>query len=85
MNEIFKNTEKNGEIISLNTELYDKFFVQELEFRLETDPLMLGSFLSLFSSCPIEGCTVACANYSCSGDSSCPEFSCNIMCQGLFS
>jgi hypothetical protein len=52
MKKVF-NTEKNEEIISLNTDLYDDFFVQELESRLETDPLTLGlgGLLELFGDC----------------------------------
>lgn len=37
----------NAELVSLNDELYDNFFVQELEERLETDPLMIGGMLDL--------------------------------------
>jgi hypothetical protein len=33
---------KGKEMISLNGDLYNDFFVHELEQRLETDPLFLG-------------------------------------------
>jgi hypothetical protein len=74
MKDFFLNTEKNEEIISLNIGLYDEFFVQELEYRLETDPLILGGFMDLFSS---EGCFV-CSGYTnctshCTGCSDCPN------------
>jgi hypothetical protein len=45
MKKKLKNIKKTGEIISLNTDLYDEFFVQELESRLETDPLMVGELI----------------------------------------
>jgi hypothetical protein len=35
---------------SLNEKLYDDFFVQELDSRLETDPLMTGGLFDLFES-----------------------------------
>jgi hypothetical protein len=58
---------KNEEIISLNTELYDDFFVQELEVRLETDPLMLGGLMELLESCALcngySVCESHCFNY----------------------
>jgi hypothetical protein len=38
------------ELNSLNDKLYDEFFVQELEARLETDPFMTGGLLDLFDS-----------------------------------
>jgi hypothetical protein len=46
----FKKQEKSGELISLNEQLYDEFFVQELESRLETDPLMVGELLDPLTS-----------------------------------
>lgn len=39
-----KNTA--DELVSLNDELYTEFGVQELEQRLETDPLMFANLLS---------------------------------------
>ena len=42
-----KNDEKD-ELVSLNDKLYDEFYVQELEERLETDPLIVGGLLDLF-------------------------------------
>lgn len=41
-----RNREKN-EILSLNSQL-PKLFVEELEERLETDPLMIGAFMNTF-------------------------------------
>lgn len=43
-----KNDEKD-ELVSLNDKLYDEFYVQELEERLETDPLIVGGLLDLFT------------------------------------
>jgi hypothetical protein len=41
---------KENELISLNDELYDGFFIQELEVRLETDPLLVGGLLDMFNN-----------------------------------
>jgi hypothetical protein len=38
------------EFKSLNENLYDEFFVKELESRLETDPLGMGGLVDLFDS-----------------------------------
>lgn len=37
---------ENNEILSLNSQL-PQFFVEELEERLETDPLMIGGLLNV--------------------------------------
>ena len=37
----------NTELVSLNDELYDDFYVQELEERLETDPLIAGGLIEM--------------------------------------
>jgi hypothetical protein len=37
-----KKMGENDEMRSLNEQLYDDFFIQELETRLETDTLMVG-------------------------------------------
>jgi hypothetical protein len=37
------------EMISLNDELYNEFFVHELETRLETDPVLAGGLLDVFT------------------------------------
>jgi hypothetical protein len=56
----------NKEMIPLNEKLFDNFFVQELEHRLETDPLMVGSFVELDSSSDAECfCTCLLGTYSC--------------------
>jgi hypothetical protein len=72
MKKVF-NTEKNEEIISLNTDLYDDFFVQELESRLETDPLTLGGLLELFGDCN--------DYYSCTGHCNDSAGGCSNMCE----
>jgi hypothetical protein len=64
------------ELKSLNEKLYDDFFVQELDSRLETDPLMIGGLVDLFDShdllqpvsCDVycgekAGCYPECYNY----------------------
>jgi hypothetical protein len=82
MKKNFKSTEKNEEIISLNTDLYDGFFIQELEYRLETDPLMLVGLMDLFSS---EGECMVCNGYT-SCDTQCYEYGdCPNHCLGYFS
>lgn len=43
----FKNIDSE-ELVSMNTEL-PEFFIEELEQRLETDPLIGGGLLDLFS------------------------------------
>lgn len=41
--------EKKTEMVSLNDQLYNDFFVQELETRLETDPLMTGGLVDFLT------------------------------------
>ncbi|WP_065220148.1 MULTISPECIES: hypothetical protein [Butyricimonas] len=50
-----KNKERKDEIESLNDQLYDEFYVQELEERLETDPLLVGGLLDFFSDVESDG------------------------------
>lgn len=69
------NVHKN-EIVSLNENLYDDFFVQELEARLETDPLIVGGLVDMFSGAdtPQPACfifTGGCTEYSESSDDDC--------------
>ncbi|MDR1898243.1 MAG: hypothetical protein LBR10_15810 [Prevotellaceae bacterium] len=40
---------ENDELMSLNENLYDEFYIQELEYRLETDPLAMGGILEMFN------------------------------------
>jgi hypothetical protein len=44
---------------SLNGQLYDDFFIQELETRLETDPLMVGGLVE-FSEVDSAECFCTC-------------------------
>jgi hypothetical protein len=44
-----KKTTKENEMVSLNDNLYDSFFIQELESRLETDPLAVGGIVDFFN------------------------------------
>lgn len=57
MNKPFKPSE---ELISLNEELHTEFSIQELEQRLETDPLMFANLMDL--SCTVPGALVVCSN-----------------------
>jgi hypothetical protein len=76
---------KNEEIISLNTDLYDEFFVQELESRLETDPLTLGGLMGLlecnqcidYCNCDHNGCNHDCHLDNCSALRCCGEYDCD--------
>ena len=43
-------SEKKEELSSLNKTLLDDFSIEELENRLETDPLAVGQFVQLTSS-----------------------------------
>lgn len=56
-------------LMPLNNKLYSEFSLQELEERLETDPLLLASFLDIerAESC---GCKKKCTNKcTCDGSS----------------
>ena len=44
-----KTTESNDEMLSLNSE-FSEFSLQQLEERLETDPLAVGGLLDLSST-----------------------------------
>jgi hypothetical protein len=84
MKRFFKNAEKNEKIISLNTDLYDEFFVQELEYRLETDPLTLVGLMDLFpydcnghSFCQSHCIGLWTCGIQCSSNSYCGEYSTN--------
>ena len=75
-------TTKN-EITPLNTLLYDDFYVQELENRLETDPLSIGGILEMDSSLPedelepqcfIDQCTKTCYEHDSCMIEICPNF-----------
>jgi len=41
---------QNDELVSLNENLYDEFYLEELESRLETDPFTVGGLIDFFSS-----------------------------------
>lgn len=45
-----KKKDEKGELTSLNKTILDEFSMEELEKRLETDPLMIGQLLNLASS-----------------------------------
>lgn len=57
---------QDGDLVSLNQNLYSEFTIQELEQRLETDPLLLGDMLQLLGNdagCGAKGCTFDCDCY----------------------
>jgi len=62
---IMKKKQKNEkeELTSLNKTFLDDFSIEELEERLETDPLMIGQLLDIASSDGMqqaEGCCFLC-------------------------
>jgi hypothetical protein len=71
-NEVIKEP---SEMVSLNERLYDEFFIQELEMRLETDPLLLGEFLGIFNG----ELSAADCDFTCSGTytTGCEHSACN--------
>lgn len=56
--------EEEKEVKSLNKTILDDFSIEELEKRLETDPLLVGQLLNLASSSDdmarAEGCCFMC-------------------------
>jgi hypothetical protein len=55
------------ELKSLNENLYDEFFVKELETRLETDPLGMSGLVDLFDFQSLDGCVgIDCDLWGCS-------------------
>lgn len=56
------------ELKSLNENLYDEFYVQKLEKRLETDPLLLNGFFGSVNNHPISEngfCSPICGEFNC--------------------
>lgn len=53
-----KSNETEKRIVPMNDQLYDGLFLEELEERLETDPLLPGGLLSLFGDSiqPMDDC-----------------------------
>lgn len=49
--------EKKTKIISLNDNLFNEMYLQELESRLETDPLIPNGLIDLMGNAEIYGCT----------------------------
>jgi len=58
-----KDSKKENRIISLNDDLYDSMFLEELEIRLETDPLVPGGLLNLVEGDASQDCNVNCNCY----------------------
>ncbi|MCX4332149.1 MAG: hypothetical protein OSJ25_01710 [Paramuribaculum sp.] len=63
---------KEERIISLNDDLYDSMFLEELEVRLETDPLLPGGLIDLIDdvmdSCECRGTYICGCNSECECD-----------------
>lgn len=66
---------ENQRIISLNQELYDGMFLEELEQRLETDPIMAGGLVDLMGSENDVICD--CNNHMCYCNNHIEECNCN--------
>lgn len=71
-----KEANKGPELLSLNDELYSMFSVQELEQRLETDPLVIVTGISSLDG----GCKL-CSPFN--GDGPCDLQVCNPFCPGV--
>lgn len=56
------------EIVPMNDNLYDEFLVQELETRLETDPLLSGGIIGLpdgdIGDAAEDFCVIHCGEHS---------------------
>lgn len=57
-----KRLSEENRIVPMNDEIYDSMFLEELEERLETDPLLPGGLVNLIggdveimNDCPCEG------------------------------
>lgn len=60
-----KNVEEKEEMTSLNEQVFAEYSVEELEQRLETDPMFLTNLFSTAPSDPSEGCCLfACNGFS---------------------
>ncbi len=71
-----KQEKTRPELLSLNDGLYSAYTVQELEQRLETDPLLLSAGLSSF-----DGDCKFCSPFS--GDEPCDLQICEPYCPGV--
>jgi hypothetical protein len=63
-----------GELTPLNQKLYNEFSIQELEERLETDPMLFSSFFSIGVSAGDGG--ILRADCGCHKIDSCPNLVC---------
>lgn len=65
-----RNSTQGKEMLSLNRQLFDEFGIEELEDRLETDPLM---FSQIFGEILNEDTEFSCV---CRNLKSCPKLGC---------
>lgn len=60
--------QKVNELVPMNDTLYDEYYVNELEERLETDPLMVGGlvdFLTESGQCDaLPRCAIKCSGHA---------------------
>lgn len=65
-----ENFSSQEEMVSLNETIDQEFFVEQLEERLETDPLAIGGLIDLFKQDTVaaDGCIVFSSR---NGESSC--------------
>jgi hypothetical protein len=65
-----------GVVVPLNRKLYNEFSIQELEKRLETDPLLLSSLFGIGLSSDDDGPLRG--DCGCDKIKNCPELQCGI-------
>ena len=70
-----KILKKENRIISMNDDLYDSMFLEELEARLETDPIMSGGLINLMEGQDDVICN--CNYHVCACDHEIVECDCN--------
>ena len=76
-----KKEKQSEDLVSLNDSLYNEFSLEELENRLETDPLLFGNLVDhlcgINFSCPCKKGTCEYGGDTCPCDGAnlnCPEF-----------
>lgn len=77
-----KEPKKENRIVSMNDDLYDSLFLEELEVRLETDPLVPGGLLNLVEDVASTDCGINCGCYGVHTECS-PNCGINCGCYGV--
>ncbi len=71
---VFFEAKEEEEMIPLNQNLFNEFSIQELEERLETDPLLLSNLFNLGLSTDSEAAVAG--DCGCNKIQNCPELKC---------